>query len=101
VLILGILGFGVLIGAAAQFILGRRGNGIDWGMAIVAGIAGSFVGGLLVSLLAGDGLAFKPSGIIGSIIGAILVTLVWRAVAARRTPPPSPNRGKATSRARR
>ena len=103
VLILGILGFGVLVGAAAQFILGRRGNGIDWGMAIVAGIAGSFVGGLLFSLLAGDGLAFKPSGVIGSIVGAIIVTAIWRAVAARRTPPaPPPQRGgKPASRARR
>jgi uncharacterized membrane protein YeaQ/YmgE (transglycosylase-associated protein family) len=107
VLILGIIGFGILVGAAAQFILGRRGNGIDWGMAIVAGIAGSFVGGLLFSLLAGDGLAFKPSGVIGSIVGAILVTLVWRAIAARSAPPaPPPGRGgtrgvKPTSRTRR
>jgi hypothetical protein len=28
-------------------------------------------------LLAGDGLALRPSGIIGSIGGAILVTLAW------------------------
>ena len=35
-------------------------------LALVAGLGGSFVGGLLASLLAGDGLAFKPSGIIGS-----------------------------------
>jgi hypothetical protein len=28
-------------------------------------------------LLAGDGLALRPSGIIGSLIGAILVTLAW------------------------
>ena len=51
--------------------------GINWTVAIVAGLLGSFVGGLLVSLLAGDGLALRPSGMIGSIVGAILVTLVW------------------------
>jgi uncharacterized membrane protein YeaQ/YmgE (transglycosylase-associated protein family) len=103
VLILGIIGFGVLVGAAAQLILGRRGRGIDWGMALIAGVAGSFVGGLLFSLLAGDGLAFRPSGVIGSIVGAIIVTLIWRAVEARRTPPAPPARrgGKPTSRARR
>jgi uncharacterized membrane protein YeaQ/YmgE (transglycosylase-associated protein family) len=103
VLILGIIGFGILVGAAAQLILGRRGRGIDWGMALIAGIAGSFVGGLLFSLLAGDGLAFKPSGIIGSIVGAIIITLIWRAVVARRTPPaPPPKRGgRPASRARR
>jgi uncharacterized membrane protein YeaQ/YmgE (transglycosylase-associated protein family) len=32
-------------------------------------LIGSFVGGLLVSLLAGDGLSFRPSGIIGSLVG--------------------------------
>ena len=47
-------------------------------MAIVAGLVGSFIGGLLISLLAGDGLDFKPSGIIGSLVGAVLVTAVWR-----------------------
>jgi len=77
-LILGLILFGMLIGAAAQLILGREGKRIDWTMAIVAGLVGSFVGGLLASLIAGDGLAFRPSGIIGSIVGAIIVTLIWR-----------------------
>ena len=76
-LIIGILLFGMLAGAAAQLLLGTRGHGINWTTAIVAGLVGSFVGGLLVSLLAGDGLALQPSGIIGSIIGAILVILAW------------------------
>ena len=84
-LILGIIGFGVLVGAAAQFILGRRGRGIDWGMALGAGLIGSFVGGLIVSLIAGDGLAFRPSGVIGSIIGAVIVTYVWRRLEGKKT----------------
>jgi len=67
----------MLVGAAAQLVLPNRGHRINWTLAIVAGLLGSFVGGLLSSLLAGDGLALRPSGIIGSIIGAILVTLVW------------------------
>jgi uncharacterized membrane protein YeaQ/YmgE (transglycosylase-associated protein family) len=82
-LILGLILFGMLIGAAAQFILGREGGGVDWGMAIVAGLVGSFVGGLLISLLAGDGLHLRPSGIIGSLAGAIVVTVVWRWAATR------------------
>ena len=53
-------------------------------LAIVAGLVGSFVGGLLISLLSGDGLDLKPSGIIGSIIGAILVTLAWNYWEGRR-----------------
>ena len=76
-LILGILLFGMLVGAAAQLLLRTRGRGINWTIAFVAGLLGSLVGGLLVSLLAGDGLALRPSGIIGSIVGAILVTLAW------------------------
>ena len=76
-LIIGILLFGMLVGAVAQLLLGTRGHRISWSTAIVAGLLGSLVGGLLVSLLSGDGLALRPSGIIGSIVGAILVTLIW------------------------
>ena len=76
-LILGIVLFGMLVGAAAQLLLRTRGRGINWPVAFVAGLLGSLVGGLLVSLLAGDGLALRPSGIIGSIVGAVLVTLAW------------------------
>ncbi|HZA74254.1 MAG TPA: GlsB/YeaQ/YmgE family stress response membrane protein [Propionibacteriaceae bacterium] len=76
-LIIGILLFGMLVGAVAQLLLGTRAHRISWSTAIVAGLLGSLVGGLLVSLLSGDGLALRPSGIIGSIVGAILVTLIW------------------------
>jgi len=76
-LILGLILFGMLVGAAAQLLLGKASGGIDWGMAIVAGLAGSFLGGLLASLLAGDGLDLRPSGIIGSLVGAVIVTAIW------------------------
>lgn len=77
-LILGIILFGMLIGAGAQLILGRRGGGIDWPMAFGSGLVGSFVGGLLISLLFGEGLALRPSGIIGSLAGAVIVTAGWQ-----------------------
>jgi uncharacterized membrane protein YeaQ/YmgE (transglycosylase-associated protein family) len=77
-LILGIILFGMLVGAGAQLLLGRDGGRVDWTMALVSGLVGSFVGGLLISLLSGDGLEFRPSGIIGSVAGALLVTLGWR-----------------------
>ena len=77
-LLLGIILFGMVIGAGAQLLLGGSTRSIDWPMAFGSGLAGSFVGGLLISLLAGDGLAFKPSGIIGSLVGAVIVTLVWQ-----------------------
>ena len=77
-LILGIIVFGMGVGAGAQLILGRARGGVDWTMAIVAGLVGSFLGGLVISLLAGDGLDLKPSGIIGSLAGAVVVTAGWR-----------------------
>ena len=78
-LILGLILFGMLVGAGAQLIVGRRsGSGIDWPMAFVSGLVGSFLGGLLISLLSGDGLALRPSGIIGSLAGAVIVTLAWQ-----------------------
>ncbi len=83
-LILGLIVFGMLIGAVAQLILGKDSRtGFDWGMALGAGLLGSFVGGLLSSLIAGDGIALKPSGIIGSIVGAVIVTVIWRGLKKR------------------
>ncbi len=66
-LIIGLVLFGMLVGAAAQLLLGRSRKGIDWSLAFISGLAGSFVGGLLSSLLAGDGLELRPSGLIGSL----------------------------------
>jgi uncharacterized membrane protein YeaQ/YmgE (transglycosylase-associated protein family) len=77
-LLLAIILFGMIAGAGAQLILGRSHGKIDWTMAIVAGLVGSFIGGLLMSLLSGDGLDLKPSGIFGSLAGAIVVTAGWR-----------------------
>jgi uncharacterized membrane protein YeaQ/YmgE (transglycosylase-associated protein family) len=68
----------MMVGGLAQLIVGRDGRRVDWTLALFAGLGGSFVGGLLSSLLAGDGLAIKPSGIIGSIVGAIIITAAWQ-----------------------
>ena len=81
-LILGIILFGVIAGWVARTLLGRR--DLSWGRTILFGLIGSFVGGLLFSLLAGDGLALRPSGLIGSIIGAIILILIDQLVAGRR-----------------
>ncbi len=77
-LIIGIILFGMLIGAGAQLILGRAGGRVNWPMAFASGLIGSFVGGLLLSLVAGDGLALRPSGILGSLAGALVVTAGWQ-----------------------
>lgn len=77
-LIIGLVLFGMLVGAAAQLILGTSRKGVDWFLAFVSGLLGSFVGGLLISLLSGDGLELRPSGLIGSLVGALVVTACWQ-----------------------
>jgi uncharacterized membrane protein YeaQ/YmgE (transglycosylase-associated protein family) len=76
-LILAIILFGMIAGGLAQMVLGRSMRDVNWTLAIVTGLIGSFVGGLLASLLAGDGLELRPSGLIGSFVGALLLTLAW------------------------
>ena len=72
-------------GWVAQLVLGS-GRQIDWQLALVTGLIGSFVGGLLASLVAGDGLRIRPSGVIGSILGAIVVLAIVRGVRGGRAP---------------
>ena len=82
-LILVILAFGMAIGWLAQLVLGMgtRPNA----QSLIAGLVGSFVGGLLVSLVAGDGLSLRPSGMIGSFVGAIIVLVIWNWISARQS----------------
>lgn len=80
-LILAIIVIGMAAGWVAQLILGR-GTG-NWGEALVAGLVGSLVGGLLFSLFSGDGISFRPSGIIGTIVGAIIVLAIWGGIRGR------------------
>jgi uncharacterized membrane protein YeaQ/YmgE (transglycosylase-associated protein family) len=86
VLIMTIILIALATGWVAQLILGRTRPGKNnWAEALAAGFIGSFVGGALFSLIAGDGFDIKPSGIIGSIVGAVIVLAVWGAIRGRRT----------------
>jgi uncharacterized membrane protein YeaQ/YmgE (transglycosylase-associated protein family) len=84
VLILAILVIGLFSGWLANIIIGGSSRPADWGELLIAGFAGSFVGGTLFSLLAHEGFRMRPSGIIGSTIGAIVVLVVWRLVKKAR-----------------
>ena len=64
----------MLVGGLAQMLLGTKGRHVNWTLAFVAGIAGSFVGGLLFSLLSGNGIDLTVSGLIGTFIGALIIT---------------------------
>ena len=77
-LVIALLLFGMLVGVLAQLILGRGRRSVDWTLAVVTGLLGSFVGGLLISLLSGDGLELRASGLIGSLVGAVILTAGWQ-----------------------
>jgi uncharacterized membrane protein YeaQ/YmgE (transglycosylase-associated protein family) len=78
-ILLFVLVWGMFAGWIAHLLVARR-RPINWAELLVVGLAGSFVGGLLISLVSGDGLALRPSGIIGSILGAVLLLAAWQAI---------------------
>ncbi len=78
-ILLFILVWGMFAGWIAHLLVARN-QPINWAELLVVGLAGSFLGGLLVSLVSGDGLALRPSGIIGSILGAVVLLTAWRAI---------------------
>lgn len=79
-LILALVVIGISAGWAAQLILGASMRNVNWTEAFVSGVLGSFVGGLIFSLLAGDGFDLRVSGLLGSVIGAVIVLSGWRAI---------------------
>ena len=84
-LILTILALGLAAGWFANILVG--GGRPDWGKLLLVGLAGSFVGGLIGSLLAGDGFDIHLSGIIGSIVGATILLLIMGAAGRQRGGP--------------
>jgi uncharacterized membrane protein YeaQ/YmgE (transglycosylase-associated protein family) len=75
--LLAFLLFGLIVGLIARAIVpGRQGMGLL--STALLGMAGSFVGGIMGSMLYGGGALFelRPSGIIGSILGSVVVMLL-------------------------
>jgi uncharacterized membrane protein YeaQ/YmgE (transglycosylase-associated protein family) len=73
----------LVAGFIANLVVGK-GKGFENWELFVAGIIGSFVGGAIGNLLAGeDILALHPSGLIGSTVGAIVVLGIWGFVRVR------------------
>ncbi len=77
-ILLAIILLGMVAGGIASLLVrGGRMRNVNWSEAFIAGITGSFVGGLLVNLLQGDGLRLQASGLVGSTVGAVVVLAVW------------------------
>ncbi|HZM29880.1 MAG TPA: GlsB/YeaQ/YmgE family stress response membrane protein [Acidimicrobiales bacterium] len=87
---------GLVAGYIARLLVRGTGDMSFWAT-LLAGVVGSFVGGLLGYLLFGwddDEGWVQPGGIIGSIIGAVIVVLLWRAWSQRH---PSAGRPSGTA----
>jgi uncharacterized membrane protein YeaQ/YmgE (transglycosylase-associated protein family) len=76
--------FGFVIGLLARAILpGRQSMGLI--ATTLLGIAGSFIGGFLASLVTHDRITdLHTAGVIGSIVGAILLLVVAGRFSGRR-----------------
>ena len=71
--IVGWIIFGLIVGVIARFLMpGDQPMGII--MTTLLGVAGSFAGGYIGSLVSGRGLELaQPAGWIGAVLGAILL----------------------------
>ena len=66
----------LVAGYVANLVVGKNAHFQAWEL-YVAGIIGSFVGGLILNLLINGDLELSISGLLGSIVGAIIVLAVW------------------------
>ncbi|CAN5720130.1 GlsB/YeaQ/YmgE family stress response membrane protein [soil metagenome] len=76
--------FGIIVGFLARAIMpGKQGMGIV--MTALLGIAGSFLGGFVGSMISGRSLLeFNTAGLIGSVLGALAVLAIMGFAARRR-----------------
>lgn len=75
-IILAFVVIALVAGFIANYLVAGRRKYENWELFVI-GIVGSFVGGLIFSLLNGDGLEIRPSGLIGSVIGAIVALVIY------------------------
>src|SRR6476469_4926055 len=90
-LILGFVVIALVAGFVANWLIGRNKGYLPWELFVV-GIIGSFVGGLIFNVVAGNGLEFHITGLIGSTIGASVVLAIYGPIRdwlRRRNPPPA------------
>lgn len=81
--IIGMVIVGLIAGALARLLMpGRDPMGVI--MTIVLGIAGSFVGGFIASMIwPNETGTFRPGGLLLSVLGAILLLFLWRMIRGR------------------
>ena len=81
-LLLTVIVIGLAAGWVAHVLVGR-GRHNDWTVDLIVGLAGSLLAGLVVSVIAGDGVRLRLSGLLGSIAGAVILLSIWELVSPR------------------
>jgi len=77
--------FGLVVGLLARAVMPGR-QSMGWLMTMGLGVAGSFIGGFLASLITHNRvLDFNTSGVIGSIIGAVALLAIASATSRGRS----------------
>lgn len=82
--IIGWIVFGLVVGAIARILMpGSQPMGFI--LTCLLGIAGSFVGGTIGSVLSGGSIWDSvPAGWIGAVLGALLLLFIYGRMAVRR-----------------
>ena len=75
-IILAFIVIALVAGFIANWLVGR-GRGYETWELFLAGIVGSFVGGGIFNLVAGNGFDLHWTGLLGSILGAVVVLLIY------------------------
>jgi uncharacterized membrane protein YeaQ/YmgE (transglycosylase-associated protein family) len=84
VIFIAIIIIGLVAGYLANLVVGK-GRGYSQLELLLAGLAGSVVGGTLFSLLLGEGFDLRLGGFIGSTVGAIILLAGYGLVRGRRS----------------
>jgi uncharacterized membrane protein YeaQ/YmgE (transglycosylase-associated protein family) len=88
VLVLAILTWGLFVGGLAWLLRGGPASNVSFMHHMPAGVAGSYAGAMLASLLAGDALRLRWMHLAGSIAASVVLLLSWRPAPR----PPHPRR---------
>ena len=75
-LLLAFIVIALVAGYVANFLVGKKRQYEPWELFVI-GIVGSFIGGMILSFLFGDGLELRPTGLIGSCLGAIVALVIY------------------------
>lgn len=75
-IILAFIVIALVAGFVANYLVGGKRKYENWELFVI-GLVGSFVGGVILSFLFGDGLEIRPTGLIGSCIGAIVALVIY------------------------